>query len=83
METGAINRLLRADNIFRYDGDPVADAKAARETIDTFNRVNDIIRTPANIRRSTADILHESYTANLKILTHGLSQKGLKVNLSI
>ena len=78
-----IDRLLRTDNIFNYQGDLLSDARRARKAIDTFNRVNDIIQNPEKARPTMSQLLNESYQVNFDLLSHSLNQtssKGLHIN---
>lgn len=76
IDTGAMDRLLSAGNLFDYQGDPVADARQARRMLDTFERVNTTISDPEKAKRPLSEVMAESVRVNREALSEALRRQG-------
>ena len=82
----AIDRILRTTDIFSLEGGAESNAREAREMLDTFSRVNDIIRNPDEANPTLNQRMKETAEMNRQVLSADLATKlgkGLKLDLMV
>ena len=85
-ELSAIDRILRTTDIFSLEGGAEANARQAREMLDTFSRVNDIIQNPESANPTLSQRMRETADLSRQVLSADLATKlgkGLKLDILV